>query len=226
MKNLFYLFTFLLITTLLFSNFQCGEKDDIAIPCITDTKVASMSVDISPEQSNYTLNDVIWLEMEYDLEQLFANDTLKLEEGEGYIKMYFLNLTSDLVSEGYDNFVVSNIEGSVSQHQIKDGYRRDTEADIFFHCEQGVCRFKIGLRAKHTGYYCLVLQGGVTFGVDEAVCEPVVAFSENSFNVASHNREIFQELGITDNVSLATPHTWDYLIEVNENDGAYVFKVE
>lgn len=236
MKNLFYLFTFLLMTTLLFSNFQCGhdENDDWGWDCDIEAKEASIAVSVLPEQATYTLEDTIWLEMQYDVGQLFDNDTLEFEEGEGYLHMHFFNLVEPpyivtlplVVARGYEDFEFISAEGSVNQDWISEGYRRDTQGSIVFNCQQGICKFKVGLRAKNSGNYCLVLQRAGASVVDNEPCQPGVNFWENHFDVTSHNREIFQELGVTGSVRVLTPYSSDDFVSVAENDAAYVFKVE
>ena len=225
MKNLFYLFALLLITTLLFSNFHCGEDDDIEFEiCEAENRIVQFDVKVSPEQSEYLRGDTIWLSAEFNAADIFSDiDTINFDMGTGSLYIYILDLLHHQdISNGYDRFEYVNIEGRMSQDWVIHDRNKGNRGNIFFDCNQGICSFNVGMTTNHTANYCIMFYlGGIVEG--EGGCEPSVTFDPIVFDVNSHNKELLGPLGITSTVYINGSGISTY--EIVDNDGAYIFKV-
>jgi len=227
MKNLFYLFAFLLMTTILFSNFQCGKEDDFFADdeiCEAEHRFAQLDIEVTPEQSEYLRGDTIWFSAEFDAASVFSDiNTINFDTGAGLLNVYILDLLHHQdISNGYDRFDYINVEGELRQNGINYSVSRTNRGDIFFECNQGICSFKIGMTTTHTANYCVAFYLG--FIVEgEGGCQPNISFDPIIFDINSHNKELLEPLGITSTVHINGGGISDY--DIVNNDGAYIFKV-
>ena len=220
----FFSIFFALFCFLLFSNFQCGKE----FPCDPSENEASISTSITPEKKEYLIGDTIFLSASFGtmLPLTNSNETIATEHGACILGIYIMKLgdaPDDLT--GFYNFDIINISGDLNQNDMWDEIVKRYKGFINFNCGIDTCGFKIGLVPKVTGDYCFSLNIGNVVTQDTSMCPEWVKFDNNVFNVSSHNREIFQELGIKYSIRLPTSSTSGCL-DIIESDGAYAFKVK
>lgn len=221
MKNVFLLYFIFSIIS-----FDCYRED----PCDEiESSESSISINLKPEQLSYAIGDTMWLSTRFDidLELTDKEENINVSNTMNWLNLYLMQLDGGKeIEKGYADFDIINEYGELSQELIPDEITKNYQGELTFNCDTLFCSFLIGIVPKVRGNYCLVANfGWINADNSGFNCGEGVSLRNNTFNVTSLNREIYEALNINFDVELPTKNS---AIKLNliDNNGAFAFKVE
>lgn len=214
----------LLLISILFYGFQCGDDDN----CENETNTSSLTINLTPEKIEYEKGDTIWLSTEIDTEIAIIDkdNNLNIENAIIRAEIFILNLNGSVgstIEKGYSDFEKISVNGSINQDGISSENIKKCLGKIEFNCDSISCNLKVGLKAETRGSYTIVIAIGKILQEDPGDCSPSNRLINNSFIVDSHNREVYKELGYNNVIRIpwsSGSRTWGL-----EDNGVYSFKV-
>ena len=215
-----------ILTSFLFYNFQCN-KEEICANRITNR--SSVKVDVSPEQLEYSIGDTIWLSTNFDteLEISNSNEVINVANGNGFFRTIIAYLDSGAeVKRGFSDFEIINNNGELNQIGIENENILKYQGQLYFSCDSIYCKFQIGLVPQRTGNYCVTIALGRIGINDTSECPSNNRLEDNTFNVTSHNRELYQEFNLPNTIRLPRSGSTSSLWDVKASDATYTFRIK